>query len=124
MLSAHPGPLNPGATSPLSRHHLTRPSRAAGSFSGPKLSFAVSVQGPEAVIRRKLVLLRPAVARRAPSQGARVQEGMDEDTPRALSRRNYPREGDVSRSGSGGPAFIRPTPRPPTLGEGGVGFRA
>jgi len=35
MLSARPGPLNPGATSPLSRHHLTRPSRAAGSFFGP-----------------------------------------------------------------------------------------
>jgi len=32
MLSARPGPLNPGATSPLSRHHLTCPSRAAGSL--------------------------------------------------------------------------------------------
>ncbi len=39
MLSARPGPLNPGATSPLSRHHLTRPSRAAGSFSGQLRSF-------------------------------------------------------------------------------------
>src|SRR5260221_7840081 len=40
MLSARPGPLNPGATSPLSRHHLTRPSRAAGSFLGPKRKLA------------------------------------------------------------------------------------
>jgi hypothetical protein len=36
MLSARPGPLNPGATSPLSRHHLTCLSRAAGSFFGPR----------------------------------------------------------------------------------------
>jgi len=47
MLSARPGPLNPGATSPLSRHHLTRPSRAAGSFSGPKPSFATFFRTPE-----------------------------------------------------------------------------
>ena len=35
MLSARPGPLNPGAVY-LLQHHPMRPSRAAGSFFGPK----------------------------------------------------------------------------------------
>ncbi len=34
MLSARPGPLNPGAVY-LLQHHPMRPSRAAGSFFGP-----------------------------------------------------------------------------------------
>ncbi len=54
MLSARPGPLNPGATSPLSRHHLTRPSRAAGSFIGPN-----SVTPDRMHERRVMALLRP-----------------------------------------------------------------
>jgi hypothetical protein len=68
MLSARPGPLNPGAMY-LLQHHPMRPSRAAGSFFGPTRLCAQCLVSDPAV--RKRTVCEPPHSRRSAFMGLR-----------------------------------------------------